>query len=242
MEAWTGARRTALGGSRYSIANLVVTNYRGLDIPIGMKHWFVALLLATPAVVPAYALEYEDDIMPIFVEKCSDCHSDSGKVKGGLKLDDPAHLHARLGKNSLVVPGDWDASYLFVTLFRPADHEDAMPPKGKGERLTPEEVVLVQRWIAEGAEINGEKGEKGPMPKPGEPGYIETGEGPGEEKAMPVSPPAPREWTNREGKTITATLLRVEGDKALLRLANGTVYRYPIRELSEESRKAVLAE
>lgn len=199
-------------------------------ISLPVKH---LLLLFALAGAPAFALEYEKDIMPIFIEKCSDCHSDSGKVKGGLKLDDPKHLSGRLGKNKLVVPGDWDASYLFVTLFRPEGDDDAMPPKGKGERLTPEEVVLVQRWISEGAEILGEKGEKGPMPKPGEPGYIETGDS--EKKEMPAAP-QPREWTNREGKSITATLLGVEGEVALLRLANGTVYRYPIENLSEESR------
>lgn len=198
-----------------------------------------AILLPLFLIVPIYAVEYEDDIMPILVEKCADCHSnESGKAKGGFKVDDPKHLQGRLSKNSIVVPGDWDASYLFVTLFRPADHEDAMPPKGKGERLTPEETVLVQRWIAEGAEINGEKGEKGPMPKPGEPGYIETSdEKEKEEMGQKAALPTPQEWTNREGRTITATLLRVEGDVALLRMANGTVHRYPIKNLSEASQK-----
>lgn len=202
-----------------------------------MKILFPVLLFLSPAL--AFAIEYEDDIMPIFMEKCADCHSnESGKAKGGFKVDDPEHFHARLGKNSIVVPGDWDASYLFVTLFRPADHEDAMPPKGKGERLTPEETRLVQRWIAEGAEINGEKGEEGPMPKEGEPGYIDTGSGEKKEDAeMKTAPATPQEWTNTEGKTITATLLRVEGNVALLRLANGTVYRYPVEKLSEESRE-----
>jgi len=32
-------------------------------------------------------------------------------------------------------------------------------------------------------------------------------------------------------------LLRVDGNVALLRLANGTVYKYPIEKFSEESRK-----
>ena len=60
------------------------------------------------------------------------------------------------------------------------------------------------------------------------------------ESGLP-EPAQPREWTNTEGKTITATLLRVEGDVALLKLANGQVYRYPIANLSEES-KAALSE
>ena len=200
-----------------------------------VKAIFFSLLLISPV----FAVEYEDDIMPILVEKCADCHSnESGKAKGGFKVDDPEHFHGRLSKNKIVVPGDWDASYLFVTLFRPADHDDAMSPKGKGERLTPEETQLVQRWIAEGAEINGEKGEEGPMPNAGEPGYIDTGSGEKKEDSeMKTAPATPQEWTNVEGKTVTATLLRVDWDVALLRLANGTVYKYPIEKLSEESRK-----
>jgi hypothetical protein len=181
---------------------------------------------------PVAALDYERDIMPIFEKKCADCHSRaSGGSKGGLILDDPQHLLGRLEKNSLVVPGDWDASYLFITLYRPADDEEAMPPKGKGERLTPEEVTLVQRWITEGAPILGERGAKGEMPEAAEAMEKEKG-------ALPGSP-APKAWTNREGKSIIATLLKVEGDVAVLRLANGTVHRYPIANLSDESRAAL---
>ena len=194
----------------------------------------VALALGSAAMLlsisnPVGALEYEKDIMPIFEKKCSDCHSKtSKKIKGGLRLDDPEHFQKRFSKNDVVVPGDWDASYLFITLYRPADDEDAMPPKGKGERLTKEEVKLVQQWITEGAPINGQRGKRGKMPED-------------EEKASPGLPdnatlPVEQSWTNREGKTIRATALRVEGDVVLLRMKNGRVYRYPVKNLSDESR------
>lgn len=185
------------------------------------------LLLSLIPGGPLVGLDYEKDILPVFVAKCADCHSRaSGQSKGGLILDDPEHLLGRLGKNNLVVPGDWDASYLFITLYRPEDHEDAMPPKGKGERLTEDEVKLVQQWITEGAPLLGKRGAKGTMPE--------------SEKAdaMPVAP-SPREWTNREGKTITATMVKVEGDTVYLRLANGSIHRYPIAQLSDESRAAL---
>lgn len=193
-----------------------------------------AFTLLIPCFLPltAVALDYERDIMPIFEKKCADCHSRaSGESKGGLILDDPQHLLGRLEKNSLVVPGDWDASYLFITLYRPADDEEAMPPKGKGERLTPEEVTLVQKWITEGAPILGERGAKGEMPEAAE--SMEKVKG-----ALP-EPSSPKSWTNREGKSIIATLLKVEGDVVLLRLANGTVHRYPIANLSDESRASL---
>lgn len=194
------------------------------------------------------AAEYEKDIMPIFMEKCADCHSnESGEIKGGLKFDDPAHFHGRFAKNSVVVPGDWDASYLFLTLFRPADDKEAMPPKGKGERLTREEVTLVMQWISEGAPINGTRGERGEMPgeladllrdlPPSAGGTAGTGMKPkladGELPRRPVE----EDWTNTEGRTIRAALLGVKEGAALLRTADGRVHRYPVANLSEESRK-----
>jgi hypothetical protein len=187
---------------------------------------FFSIILVLTVFAPSLeGLDYEDDIMPILVKKCADCHSDaSGKAKGGFKVDNPRHLLGRLQKNNLVVPGDWDASYLFITLYRPEGHEDAMPPKGKGERLTSEEVTLVQRWITEGAPILGERGERGSMPDVME-----------DKPEAPLPPQKPQEWSNREGKTMTATLVRVDGDVVLLRGTNGVVYRYPIENLSDES-------
>ena len=204
-------------------------------------------LMVFAAVSALEAVEYEEDIMPIFMAKCADCHSDAeGSSKGGLKFDDPAHFHRRFAKNSVVVPGDFDASYLFLTLFRPADDKDAMPPKGKGERLTQDEVKLVLEWIQEGAEINGETGEKGPMPEdmndllrdlPPSAGGT-AGTKPGEDDSGSDLPAMRQEedWTNVEGRTIRATLVGVEEGFALLRMTNGTVHRYPIDKLSEESR------
>ncbi|MDA7922395.1 hypothetical protein N9B73_11615 [Verrucomicrobiales bacterium] len=185
------------------------------------------VLVINGIILNAFALDYEGDIMPVFVKKCAECHSnESGKAKGGFKVDDPKHLLGRLSKNSLVVPGDWDASYLFITLYRPEGHEDAMPPEGKGERLTPEEVKMVQDWITEGAPILGERGEKGEMTAATEAA---------DEKPMMAESPKPQNWTNQAGKTIVATLLKVDGDVALLRMANGKVFKVPVASLSAES-------
>lgn len=199
-----------------------------------MKH--LALMALSISSSPLMALDYEKDIMPFLAEKCGECHSKEGKAKGGLKLDDPKHFFSRFEKNSVVVPGDWDASYLFVSLFRPADHDDAMPPNGKGERLTPEETRMVQQWIADGAPIEGEIGEAGPMPKEGEGGYIPGGEPKSADDAMAKPLPAvEQDWVNTDGKTMRATLLRVDGGKAVFKIKNGQVFKYAIENLSEES-------
>jgi len=169
----------------------------------------------------ASALEYEKDIMPIFEKKCFECHSDKAeKIKGGLRLDDPAHFLGRFEKDDLVQPGKPKMSGLYYSLTRPRFDKGAMPPEKKGEQLTEEEVELVHDWIFEGAPINGTRGKRGK---------------PGKEDKGPVQMPKERDWTNREGKTIRATLLKIEGDIAVLRMKGGVVYRYPIAQLSDKS-------
>ncbi len=196
----------------------------------------------------AHALDYERDIMPIFEKKCFDCHSaDAEKVKGGLRLDDPEHFRGRFAKNDVVVPGNWDASYLFVTVTRPHDAKEAMPPEGKGKPLTPDEVMKVANWIHEGASVNREKGEQGPDDyKPED--FIKFKDGvmvtdsfgsdpdtAAHPEAMSVEKLKPQQWTNKEGVVITATFLGLEGDKVLLELKDGRKVPYPLASLSDES-------
>jgi len=45
--------------------------------------------------------------------------------------------------------------------------------------------------------------------------------------------------TSKSGKKIKATLVGVKGDKAVLKMTNGWIYRYPIDDLNAESQKRV---
>lgn len=184
----------------------------------------IIFFLVTNATV--FALEYEEDIMPIFKKKCFECHSDEAeKAKGGLRLDNPAHFHARFDKDELVQPGNPKMSNLYYSLTRPRYDKGAMPPEDKGKQLTEKEVIMIRDWILEGAPINGSRGKRGKLAKI--------------EKAPPSTLPANKEtkWTNSEGKTILATFLKIQGDTAVLRLKNGRIYHYPIRQLSEKSQQ-----
>ncbi|MEM1297210.1 MAG: hypothetical protein AAGH89_17730, partial [Verrucomicrobiota bacterium] len=60
-----------------------------------------AILTATSS-----GVEYEKDIMPIFMDKCADCHStEADRVRAGLVFDDPERFHQRFAKNDVVIPG-----------------------------------------------------------------------------------------------------------------------------------------
>lgn len=214
----------------------------------------LSLCALVPVAPAALALDYERDVMPIFEEKCFDCHSaEADKVKGGLRLDDPEHFLGRFAKNDVVLPGNWDASYLFVTITRPHDSEEAMPPKDKGTPLTPEEILTVANWIHEGAKVGRESGDKGPDDlKPDDILKFKDGvmvtdtfdnSSTTPEKPMTKPEAAPeqivREWTNREGTKIQATFQGLEGSNAVLKLPDGRIANYPLEKLSDESHATI---
>lgn len=204
-----------------------------------MKSLIITIVLA----LPAAALDYKSDIMPIFKAKCYDCHSsEAKKVKGGLRLDDEEHFFKRFSKNDVVIPGDWDASYLFVTLVMPRDEKGSMPPKDKGEPLTEKEIKLVAQWIHEGAKIDGEKGKKGPDKWDPEKmlkfknGRIVTEQFGNEPE---VEEPQWETWTNDVGKELVARFLELSDGKVKLELKNGKTVSYPLDRFSEESQKKI---
>ncbi|HND55158.1 MAG TPA: hypothetical protein PLV92_22245, partial [Pirellulaceae bacterium] len=93
-------------------------------------------------------VDFYRDIQPILEAKCWDCHR-GGKSKGGLRLDSLAS--ARKGGESglaAVEPGRIAASELLIRV-RSTDPDTVMPPRGV--RLTPQEIQLIERWIAGGA-------------------------------------------------------------------------------------------
>ena len=95
-------------------------------------------------------VKFETDIKPIFEKSCVKCHGPE-KQKGKLRLDT---LEATLkgGEEAPnIIPKDSAKSTLVHSIARIGDEDNFMPPKGKGEPLTKEEVGLVRAWIDQGA-------------------------------------------------------------------------------------------
>jgi len=95
-------------------------------------------------------LGYEKDIKPIFEKTCFKCHG-SEKQKGKLRLDslDAALKGSENGK--VIEPGKSAKSVLVHNIARIGDEDDWMPPEGKGDPLTKEQVGLIRAWIDQGA-------------------------------------------------------------------------------------------
>jgi hypothetical protein len=97
-------------------------------------------------------VDFDRDIRPILAENCYACHGpDENKRKAGLRLDLKEGAFQRLkSDNVAVVPGHPEKSAL-IERITAQDEDDRMPPLKTGKRLTPPQVDLLRRWIAEGA-------------------------------------------------------------------------------------------
>src|SRR5690606_17522385 len=73
--------------------------------------------------------------------------------KGGLVLADTASLMQGGESGAALVKGSVAESLLIERLLLDLDHEHRMPPKGKPQ-LVPEELALIQAWVASGANFN----------------------------------------------------------------------------------------
>ena len=94
-------------------------------------------------------LTFEKDILPIFQKSCVKCHGPE-KQKAKLRLDT---LEATLkgGENGDCISKGSSAKSTLVHTIARLDPDAAMPPDGKGDPLTKEQVGIVRAWIDQGA-------------------------------------------------------------------------------------------
>jgi hypothetical protein len=88
-------------------------------------------------------VSYAETIDPLLQAKCRICHGDSG----GLSVKDHASLMAGGRNGPVVVPGNPDASSLFLRVTGAV--QPAMPPGGI--RLDEADIAAIRLWIASGA-------------------------------------------------------------------------------------------
>lgn len=96
------------------------------------------------------AVDFENEVEPILVEHCLDCHGPE-KEKGAFRVDRLASLLG--GGDSgepAIVPGDPAASFL----LKAVRHEEPgyeMPPRG--DALVDSQIAVIERWIRTGAAV-----------------------------------------------------------------------------------------
>ena len=186
-----------------------------------MKTHLVAALIAGVAST-ASAVDFKTEVLPIFESRCFRCHG-NGESKGSFSVD-PEEIKKHIRRSGQISPGNSTRSILVERLMA-EDSEDRMPKNGAA--LSEGQIDLIKKWIDEGAEL-------GDMPAGGDDEKEDSGGG-----LMKRPEPIKGSWTNREGKTIEATLLRVEGANAVLQLADGRTVPYPIANLADDSQAKV---
>lgn len=118
----------------------------------------VALVLGTASVeagpIPPAAkkkgLSFAKDIKPMFEKhNCFNCHGGKKRPKAGLRVDTLDWVKKGARGDAVAIVGKSAESSLVVTAAR-VDEDDAMPPEGKGDPLTKEQVAIIRAWIDQG--------------------------------------------------------------------------------------------
>jgi hypothetical protein len=128
-----------------SLAHALTRSVRWLPVALIATAAFGLSVCAEPPAAPA-KLDYNFAIRPILADRCFLCHGpDERNRKADLRLDRPDSAY-----QLAIVPGKPEASEL-VRRITATDNKH-MPPRKSNLSLSKEEIELLRRWIAEGAE------------------------------------------------------------------------------------------
>jgi hypothetical protein len=110
--------------------------------PLSIGIAFTATMMACAEASPTF----EEDVLPVFREKCCGCHN-ADKQAGGLDLSSYGRAMAGGSSGAVITPGDADGSYLWQLANHAA--EPRMPPES--DRIPDAILDVVKQWITGGA-------------------------------------------------------------------------------------------
>jgi hypothetical protein len=100
-------------------------------------------------------IQFNRDIRPILSQKCFACHGpDEEAREADLRLDIKDGLFGAVSDGVAVVPGKTETSVLLKRV-KSSDPDLRMPPIDSGKKLTADQIEMLERWIANGAEWQG---------------------------------------------------------------------------------------
>ncbi len=145
--SFSGLSRAAAGRQAVAVIVSVARRHGDRRRPYAL----FALLAAGALAVSARGEDtfFAQRVAPIFEQKCVACHGEK-KQKGKLRLDSFAQLMRGGEGGGVVKAGAPKASELFIRVTMDPEDEDFMPADSKPP-LTPDEVKVLELWIAAGA-------------------------------------------------------------------------------------------
>jgi hypothetical protein len=90
---------------------------------------------------------FRERVEPLLKQRCYECHSHAGKIKGGLVLDSRSGWQAGGDSGPALVPGSLEKSHL-IEAVRYTNPDMEMPPKAK---LPESEIAVLEEWVKRGA-------------------------------------------------------------------------------------------
>ncbi|MEY3949975.1 MAG: hypothetical protein RJB43_1330, partial [Verrucomicrobiota bacterium] len=129
----------------------------------------LSLLLFSLSVLSAEDLRFNRDIRPILSENCFFCHGQDPKHReADLRLDQRSEAIKDNDGVFAIVPGHPEKSEILKRLLS-HDADDQMPPPESNRKVSPAQIDLIRRWIAQGAPYDKHWSfvppEKAPAPK-----------------------------------------------------------------------------
>lgn len=115
-----------------------------------LRNMRAVLFLSGVLATNAAEVDFQRDIKPIFDRSCVSCHGPE-KPKSGFRLDQRERAMRGGDNGKAILPGDSTNSPLALVVAGLHPEIEQMPPKGKGEPLTPEEITRLRAWIDQGA-------------------------------------------------------------------------------------------
>ena len=92
---------------------------------------------------------FENEVRPILVNRCYECHSKT-KQKGGLRLDHVGYMKTGGETGPAIVLGHPEKSPMIEAIHYKND-DFQMPPKNNGGKIPDAEIATLEKWIKMGA-------------------------------------------------------------------------------------------
>ncbi len=110
--------------------------------------WLPSLAFAAEDISPEEREFFEQEVRPILVRRCQECHSAKAEdLEGDLRLDSRAGWEEGGYQGPAIIPGKPEES-LIMRAVRYDDPDLQMPPQSK---MPQREIEILRKWIAEGA-------------------------------------------------------------------------------------------
>ncbi|MGZ0175080.1 MAG: c-type cytochrome domain-containing protein, partial [Planctomycetales bacterium] len=84
----------------------------------------VLICFTSGAANAADSVDFEEQILPLFYQRCFSCHSEKKEAKADLRLDSVKAIR----ESGVIAPGKPDESELLIRISLPHEDDGFMPP------------------------------------------------------------------------------------------------------------------